>query len=297
MEIAASSCPVCSGSAWSRDLVAGRILGLSKPYTVLLCGTCGQRRLNPQLSEKELQDLYSGSYFNSKAASSNSQSDAKVSTSDYLSEVAPGRHAKFLKTIKTIRRINPDARTLLDVGAATGDLVRIARQSGLDAEGIELSDAAIAMANAQDSLKLERLTLGEVQKDEFYDCLHLNHVFEHFNEPVKELVQIHRLLKKEGLLYIEVPYQFNVVERSMFRLSAREGEFTVHSLHHPFFYTPKSISRLLDANGFEVLECSVFDPIRYDAATFRAKAKKLVWWMLAKVAVGNHIEIYARRKS
>jgi len=240
--------------------------------------------------------LYSGAYFNSKQALANSESEIAAPAADYLSEVVPERYAKFAKTVKAFRKLNPAAKTLLDVGAATGDFVKIARDEGFEAEGIEFSEVAIAMANDRHSIKLERLALAEVQRDGFYDCIHLNHVFEHFNEPVAELSHIYRLLSERGLLYIEVPYQFNVVEKWMFRLSRREEKFSLHSLHHPYFYTPRSIVRLLRAKGFEVIETCVFDSTRYEAATFREKTKKLLWWVLAKISVGNYIEIYARRK-
>src|SRR5436190_13021156 len=76
-------CPVCAGDNWSRDLTAGKILGLPERYEVLLCSTCGQRRLEPQLSEVELQELYSGSYFNSKREPSDSQAEIRAPVADY----------------------------------------------------------------------------------------------------------------------------------------------------------------------------------------------------------------------
>lgn len=295
IDAAALTCPVCACNAWSPDLIAGRILGLPARYRVLSCSSCGQRRLDPQLSEGELRELYSGAYFNSALA--NTQSEIGRPSADYVSEVVPERFGKFERTVRSLKRLNPLAKTLLDVGAATGDFVRIARDEGFEADGIELSEAAIEMAKDRHAIQLERLALVALQKDGFYDCIHINHVFEHFGEPVKELRHIHRLLANEGLLYIEVPYQFNFVEKWMFRLRQKEGEFTLHSLHHPFFYTPRSIVRLLSENGFEVIEASVFDSARYEALSSRAKIKKLLWRILAKISVGNYVEIYARRKS
>ncbi|PYS66895.1 MAG: hypothetical protein DMF69_24725, partial [Acidobacteria bacterium] len=205
------------------------------------------------------------------------------------------RYAKFANTIEVLKRLSPSAKTLLDVGAATGDLVRIARDRGLEAEGIELSAAAIKMANDLNSIKLERLALAQVEKDGFYDCIHLNHVFEHFNQPVQELRHIHRLLRTGGLLYIEIPYQFNAVEKWLYRLKPKSAEFSLHSLHHPFFYTPGSILRLLRTQGFQVMRTSVFDLKRYEANTLPEKIKKNLWWALGKLSIGTYIEVYARK--
>src|SRR5262249_38994774 len=162
----------------------------------------------------------------------------------------------FTRTLDRIRELQPGATTLLDVGAATGDLVRMARARGFDAHGVELSEYAVAMAEKLNSVRLERRALRELQGSALYDCIHLNHVFEHLSDPRSELAHLARLLRSGGLLYIEVPYQFHAVEKLLFRARRKAGEFTLHSLHHPYFYTPKTIVRLLRAGGFETARVS-----------------------------------------
>jgi 2-polyprenyl-3-methyl-5-hydroxy-6-metoxy-1,4-benzoquinol methylase len=290
----AVTCPVCAGSAWTRDSAASRILGLPESRSIQACSTCGQRRLHPQLEPEELNALYSDAYFNSERASAG-EADAIGSTLDYVSVVAPGRRDKFARTIRALRHLHPDGKTLLDVGAATGEFVNVARREGLQADGIELSEFAVETAKKLYGVELIRSTLSELDRSGSYDILHLNHVFEHFNDPVAELGHVRRILAPQGVLYIEVPYQFHPVEKLMFAVRARRGEFSLHSLHHPFFYTPATICRLLTSHGFELIRVSLFDPARYDAVTPQQRAKRVLWNLLAHLSIGNYIEIFARR--
>jgi SAM-dependent methyltransferase len=289
------TCPVCSDVSWRRDRTACRILALPDDYAVVRCATCGQRRLDPQLSPEQLDDLYSGAYFSSSRGVSGRLPLIKAAPTDYSAEVVRTRRFKFAKTLRVLGRLLPATRSLLDVGAATGDFVKLAREHGFAADGIEMSAFAVEQAEIRNSIGLRRRMLAEVDGDALYDCIHLNHVFEHFNDPVEELVQIRRLLRPDGVLYLEVPYQFQLIERAWLWFGRDRPEFTLHSLHHAFFYTPRTIERLLRERGFEVIEISVFDAERYEASAEGNALKKVLWQMLAALSIGNHIEIYARR--
>ena len=56
-------CCVCSSSVNSIDYSASEILSLNDIYNIYKCRKCKQRILHPQLSNNELDKLYSGSYF------------------------------------------------------------------------------------------------------------------------------------------------------------------------------------------------------------------------------------------
>lgn len=289
-------CPVCKSNNWEQDQLAWQMLGLPPAYNVLHCKTCGQRRLDPQLIGEELNALYSDGYFNSAKAEQTPGQSIKMASSDYISEVAPSRHAQFDRTIQRLKHLHPDAVSFLDVGAATGDMVKIAMDHGLAAEGIEFSGFAVQKAKVLYAIDLQQIPIAELDKTGYYDLIHLNHVFEHFNDPQTELGHLHRLLKRGGGLFIEIPYQFHPLEKLLFNLKGRRAQFTVESLHHPYFYTPKTIRKLLQEHDFEISKCSVFDPERYPSDTLMKKIKMTLWWLLSLVAIGNYIEVFARRK-
>jgi SAM-dependent methyltransferase len=221
----------------------------------------------------------------------------KAAPADYGVDVVRERHAKFARTLQRVVALEPSARTVLDVGAATGDFVRIALDRGFLAEGIEMSEYATQRASEINGVALRRCTLDEVSGEARYDCIHLNHVFEHFNDPARELAHLRRLLRVGGLLYLEIPYQFQIVEKLLFRLRGGIPEFTVHSLHHPFFYTPSTLSRIVVENGFEVVTLSVFDAERAQPTTLLGSLKKRFWQACAYASIGNYIELWARRSA
>jgi SAM-dependent methyltransferase len=289
-------CPICMREGWRKDRIAGQMLALPDSLSVLVCLGCGQRALQPQLSAKDLEQLYSGAYFAAGHSVSASLA-ANPPPTDYGSQVVAERHEKFARTVRMFFRFNPKAKSALDVGAATGEFVKIARTFGLQADGIELSEFAVRKAYDEHGVKLDRIGLAEMPNDRIYDCIHLNHVFEHFNDPRAELAHIRRLLKPGGLLYIEVPYQFQLIEKLMFKVRGERPQFTLHSLHHPFFYTPATIARLLTEHGFDILRITCFDPERYRADGLYGAVKKSLWRVLASASIGNYIELYARRRA
>jgi 2-polyprenyl-3-methyl-5-hydroxy-6-metoxy-1,4-benzoquinol methylase len=288
------SCPICGGNAWLPDSTASKILALDGRHAVVVCASCRQRRLDPQLAPEELSAVYSGAYFQSSAPVER-LSGVGAPPADYATEVVESRLDKFVDTLRAIKAINPSAVKLLDVGAATGEFVRMARKVGFDADGIELSEFAIKQADRQNSVRLRRLLLADVPGTELYDVIHLNHVFEHFNDPRAELSHMHRLLRHNGVLYLEVPYQFNLVERFKHATRPQQATLTLHSLHHAYFYRPDSLARLVAANGFKIHSLSVFDPGRYPVLSASDRAKGWVWRALALFGIGNHIELYALR--
>lgn len=287
-------CPVCQGTKWRVDPLACHLLGLPNPYRVQFCCNCGLGRLVPQLSAAQLECLYNGSYFNSAEYSHLAPTGWQAPMSDYCSEVVPLRLTKFSDTLKLLFRLAPQARTLLDVGAATGDMVKLALDNGLLADGIEFSEFAIRQAHFRFGIDLMDLPLSQLQKTDGYDLIHLNHVFEHFNHPLDELKHLSRLLNPGGLLYIEVPLQFHVVERMRMRLKPNDRIFLVESLHHPFFYNATTLRRLLRENGFEVLQTRVFEGARYPSASLVQRFKREVWRLLSAFEIGNFVEIIAR---
>lgn len=286
-------CPICGGDAWRIDAKASAILALDGRHAVVACSGCGQRRLDPQLRPEELAAVYSGAYFGSQSVEARGQLEGVAAAPADYGDVVASRLDKFVNTLRAIKALHPGAVRLLDVGAATGDFVRVARELGFDAEGIELSEFAVDEAYKRNSVRLKRLGLADIAGSGLYDAIHLNHVFEHFNDPRTELMHIRRLLRRCGVLYLEVPYQFNVVERVKHALAPENATLTVSSLHHAYFYRPRGLVRLVAASGFRVHSVSVFDPRRYSVASIRDRAKRWCWRALASCGVGNHIEMYA----
>jgi SAM-dependent methyltransferase len=85
--------------------------------------------------------------------------------------------------------------------------------------------------------------------EEFFDCICLEHVFEHLLSPVKVIAKCRKMLKVGGYLLINTPCK---VSWSV-RLSLRH--FAALDIpRHLFHYTPKSAELILNAAGLSVLK-------------------------------------------
>jgi SAM-dependent methyltransferase len=247
----------------------------------------------PHLDLKEMENLYDQAYFDSPNADKAGLENIQL-VDDYANAVE-SRIPKFNNTLNDLTNRFPESRTFLDIGAATGEMVMMARQAGYQAEGVEFSDFAVNKAREKWGIILKQTPLSEMESESF-DIVHLNHVFEHFTDPVAELKNIHRILTAGGGLYIEIPYQFHVIERLKHHFASRSVPFSLHSIHHPFFYTPKTIQRLLRDHGFHILKLNVFAADRYPALTPSQQVKRLFWRAASWVSVGNYIEIMAIKR-
>ncbi len=88
-----------------------------------------------------------------------------------------------------------------------------------------------------------------------FDRVLLLDVLEHLRHPETILQQCHGLVKKEGLVIVSVPNVANVAVRLMLLLGHFDyTERGILDKTHVRFYTRKTARRLLEDNGFEIVE-------------------------------------------
>jgi SAM-dependent methyltransferase len=297
MKLTNSICPLCqSTKSWQMD-VHTAILNLpgNSESTVHLCENCGAYYLWPYISDALISELYSKSYFTG-LSDSNSKLHVPSSNNDYESEFAAVRISKFRKTVQTLIERVPNARNILDIGAATGDFLAVAQEYGLSVSGIELSSYAAAKAKEKYGFEFHQTGIVDYQGDEKYDLIHLNHVFEHFGSPHQALERLAKLLMPGGMIYVEVPFQFNLFEVIKYRLTGRRKVFDIFSIHHPMFYRPRTLKRVFEDHGFNCNSMSVFNWSRYSAVGLKGHLKKIMWFAASFVGQGIMIEAFFGRK-
>ncbi len=289
-------CIICNRSSFELDSIANKILGLNNKFNVYKCKYCKQSLLLPQLNYDELDKLYSSAYFdNSTGLNFDEHNDISKAPDDYKNIIS-SRLEKFRRTINLLKKINPNGNLILDVGAATGEFLNEAKKMNLHVEGIEFSQFAIDQAFENYNIKIQKLQLSEISIYKKYDFIHLNHVFEHFNNPNDEVKYLYSLLDRNGVLYIEIPFQFHFIEKFLYKYFKNKPKFSLSSVHHPFFYTPQTIRSILEKHDFNVISLKVFDRSRYQAITLSSKIKLIFWIILSYFKIGNFIEIIAVKK-
>ncbi len=95
--------------------------------------------------------------------------------------------------------------TILDVGCGQGPALQHFRNAGANAKGITLNqtDVDVCQAKGFDVCRMDQSFL-EFEPESF-DIVWARHVIEHSVIPLFTLREFNRVLKKNGMLYLEVP--------------------------------------------------------------------------------------------
>lgn len=152
------------------------------------------------------------------------------------------------KTIEFLLERNTSGR-VVDMGCGTGKLVRYLADSGFNAYGCEPSLPALRMARAINKphtiihAKAERLPFRN------NSCTMITgiSVIEHLTptQVSKFLKEAHRLLKKNGILFLVTP-NYATIWRSI----QGKNWFGYSDPTHINFFTPHSLGQLLQTYGF-----------------------------------------------
>lgn len=200
------------------------------------CGPCGFETQFPLPSPDELRRYYEESYGDGM-----------------YKEFVEAREIKKLTARARLDRIVPHCRAgrWLDVGCSNGVFVDVARQAGIDAEGIELAEAAVEEAR-RGGLPVCRGTIEQHDPNYRYDTIVAFDVLEHVLDPVSFLRAAHRLLAPGGSVVIAVPNQASLSRRIM----GSRWYFYIPE-EHLHYFNPSTLRRLIERCGFDARRCAV----------------------------------------
>jgi 2-polyprenyl-3-methyl-5-hydroxy-6-metoxy-1,4-benzoquinol methylase len=161
---------------------------------------------------------------------------------------APWREKLFADRLRRLLRFITNGR-LLEIGCATGEFLQLAAQAGFEVEGVEPDPGTSVLARDRHRLNVTTGTLSEAgYPSACFDAVVMLHVIEHLDSPRQTVNEIHRVLKPGGIVAIETPN----IDTIWFRLlKTRWRQFIPD---HYFFFTPRTLGRLLENTGFRLLE-------------------------------------------
>ncbi|RRQ50049.1 class I SAM-dependent methyltransferase [Maribacter algicola] len=129
-----------------------------------------------------------------------SHTDSKKTLINKIYQVI--KYYSLNKKVRLIKKLRTTEKTILDIGAGTGDFLKYAQKDGWEIHGVE--------PNKQARLKAltKEITLKESPADipeEKFDVITLWHVLEHLPDLKTEISNIQKKLKLNGYLVIAVP--------------------------------------------------------------------------------------------
>jgi ubiquinone/menaquinone biosynthesis C-methylase UbiE len=243
-------------------------LDLDEPREIINCDYCGSKRKrtlynvdgfyivkcrdcsliyteNP-ISQKELNQLYSEKYFNISSQNKNvrgfEESNANL---DRLN---------MLLTQKKQGR-------LLELGCGTGAFLSLVNNK-FETFGIDISKSAAEFGNKKFGLNIEVGVLEDNNfSDKFFDIIVMWHLLEHLPKPYESIKEINRILKKGGIIGIEVPN----VNGLLWRLSRKKWKGGLHPKYHRYHFSVGILKNILTSTGFEIkLITTNWENYKYD---------------------------------
>jgi 2-polyprenyl-3-methyl-5-hydroxy-6-metoxy-1,4-benzoquinol methylase len=292
-----AQCPVCSSTDFvsfrKRTFDTGTLTeenikitdsDYGKIWDLDRCKSCTHVFANPTPSPRFIQALY-----------------AKTEDPDYEEE-SLGRGKNFQRILAALGKIHPQKGTLLDVGAATGILMSLARERGWDPDGVEPSSWAVKVAKDKYSLTLMEGSLETVAlKRESYTAVSLIDFIEHISHPYEALSRIHEALKSGGTLCLVTPDIQSLAARVM-----GKGWWHFRPGHLAYF-SKKSLLTLLERSGFKVLRWKryawTFSAFYLLSRMFLLKflvknPRMALFWKTIpiKLALRDSFEVYAKKE-
>lgn len=226
------SCTICGSKTIKQKFRIGK-------FKINECETCHLVMLDHNFSFAKVKELYKKKYF--------SNPDYDIGYIDY-GAVEKSLRINFAKRAKKIKKSIPKKfLNLLDVGTSTGYFLSECRELGISGEGIEISEEASEFAKKQLKLKVHKSALEDFCYTKKFDVITAWDVIEHSAYPRKFLKKIYSLLKKDGHFFFTTG-----------DISSMCSKLSGHRWHlfnlpdHLFFYSQKTISQLLENEGFRV---------------------------------------------
>ncbi|MBN2347108.1 MAG: class I SAM-dependent methyltransferase [Candidatus Aminicenantes bacterium] len=240
-------CPLCSGPRlrlFRKGTVNPQALGsddfkitdsrYGSRWTFSACRDCSFVFANPMPDAEAIAGFYAGL------------------EDDEYSREEEGRGRNFALILERLARHAPPGALLLDVGAASGIFLNLARHSGYRVAGIEPSAALVADAERLYGLKLFHGTAGQFVSRERFQIVTLLDVLEHVTDPHAFLGGLDRFLAPGAVLAVVTPDVDSLAARLV------GGRWWHYRTAHVTFFNRRTLDRLLRAHGYEVVERARF---------------------------------------
>jgi 2-polyprenyl-3-methyl-5-hydroxy-6-metoxy-1,4-benzoquinol methylase len=186
-------CPVCNGKDFKYLSVYKGKSELFLNKKLMCCKNCTTVFISPMITKEEL-DLYYRAYWDSGI-----QNNDESALKNYFAQ------AKVRIEYTTAKIGSLKNKRILDIGAGHGFIFDVLKEI-YDSDFVY---TAVETDNSQQISLIQRglncsYTWNELPEQQ-YDLIILSHILEHLYNPQIFLIEIKKLLKQNGVLFIEVP--------------------------------------------------------------------------------------------
>jgi 2-polyprenyl-3-methyl-5-hydroxy-6-metoxy-1,4-benzoquinol methylase len=175
----------------------------------------------------------------------------------------PAVHRQVEQYLSFIKQ-HTSGKSLLDVGTGSGLLPHLARQSGYEVEGTDLSKHVSETLPAKAGFPVHHGAIEAIKFDRTYDIITMLHVLEHTINPLSTLVRAREILNRNGYLVVVVPNYRSFDTRlkdllSKLKLKGRPYKHLALG-HHNWVFSIKSLELLGRESGLQVVHRETRQP-------------------------------------
>lgn len=204
------------------------------------CRNCDLVYLNPRYREDEERRFYASEYFESGTTESWGVKRTKI----------------FNHSLKILKAHKKTGR-LLDLGCGMGQFLKIVKDDGWEVLGIDISKSAIEYARREFNIEiLESLLRDANYESDFFDVVTGWNIIDQLSDPLSELKEVYRVLKKGGIVAIRVSnLKFHLFFHSVVRFIGRIRYLLVgiekSPVFHNYMFSQKTAAAMLKKAGFD----------------------------------------------
>lgn len=202
-------------------------------------------KTSPQPAKENL-----GQYYESEDYISHT--DSKRSLLEKLYHLV--RRKALKDKVKIIEKAMGRKGALLDIGAGTGDFLVTAKNAGWTVAGYEPNDSARNIARGKGIAFAESI---EAIAGNTYDVVTMWHVLEHVPDVEKQIAQLKRIVKHDGVIIIAVP---NYKSFDAKHYGEHWAAYDVP--RHLWHFSATAIKKLFGAQDMQVVEIL---PMKFDS--------------------------------
>jgi len=201
----------------------------------------------------------------------------------------------FRNRIKLLKKYLLFPPCVLDIGCSVGTFMREMIKEGWQADGIDVDEKCIPYCGGK--VRIEDFDTAQFSR--VYDLAIMNDFIEHISSPMAAIRKVHSLLKAKGLLFITTPNIDSLAAKA-------SGVKWLHlkPKEHLWYFTPKTIKRLLTDAGFDTLWCGSIGRVRnlktlfWKSRTYTNLFYKFAWGenIAFNFNIGDEMGVIAKRK-
>jgi 2-polyprenyl-3-methyl-5-hydroxy-6-metoxy-1,4-benzoquinol methylase len=218
------NCPVCNANDY-------RKLWVKEGGTYVKCNSCQMCYLNPVFTDSALKDFYNGN--------NTVQSEVVENESDFYRRL----YERGLKAISE----HVGTGHILDIGCSAGFFLDLARQQGWRTAGVDLNQREARVA-IQKGHEVHNIPLETINFPQLFNAISMWDVFEHVKNGQAFLQSLRTKLTEDGVIFLQIPNFDSLATRIL-----HEKCNMFDGLEHVNLYSPQTITRVAESNGFKII--------------------------------------------